>query len=170
MSYAFLTEHIWLSIMETRGFSLRILLSGDLMIPALGGLEVSMNQSILDDIKKMLGLEICYQVFDPDVIALINSALMVLQQIGVVPKEGFMIDSSAQLWSDFVPDDKLLGSIKTYVYLKVKVVFDPPVNSYVMDAYNKTAEELEWRLREQIESYPGDLPRQEEETEEESEG
>ena len=139
------------------------------MIQVLGGLEGSMDQSILDDIKKMLGLDIDYQVFDTDVIILINSALMTLQQIGVVPKEGFMIDSSAQLWSDFVPENKILGSIKTYVYLKVKVVFDPPVNSYVMDAYNKTAEELEWRLREQMESYPGDLPRQEE-TEEESEG
>lgn len=111
-----------------------------------------MSDSILVTIKKMLGLEECYTPFDTDVRVLINSAIMSLTQLGVGPKEGFIVSDYNERWSDFITNEVKLGAVKTYIYLKVKMLFDPPTNSYVMDAMKQQAEEIGWRLNVQAES------------------
>lgn len=115
-----------------------------------------MEESILVTIKKLLGITADYTAFDTDVIILINSAMMTLQQLGVGPKAGFFVSGSEELWSDFIPSDTMLEGVKHYIFLYVKMVFDPPANSFVMEAMKQQKEELEWRLREQAEFYPGD--------------
>lgn len=102
--------------------------------------------SILDTIKKMLGIDSEYTVFDTDIIVNINSVLMILRQMGVGPKEGFIITGSKEKWSDLTEDSELLESVKTYIYLKVKTVFDPTSSSVVNEAYKNMISELEWRL------------------------
>lgn len=111
-----------------------------------------MNDSILLTIKKMLGLEENYTPFDVDVIIHINSALMILNQLGIGPKGGFEISDASSKWSDFLTNSVNLGSVKNYVYLSVKMLFDPPTNSFVLDAMKRQVEELGWRLNVQAES------------------
>ncbi len=111
-----------------------------------------MNDSILVSIKKMLGLDDEYTPFDVDVIVHINSVLMTLTQLGIGPEEGFEINDYNETWSDFLTNETLLGSVKTFVYLNVKMLFDPPTNSFVMEAMKKQAEEIGWRLNVQAES------------------
>ena len=111
-----------------------------------------MDDSILNTIKKMLGLEDEYQPFDVDVIVLINSALMSLNQLGVGPKGGFTIKDYNSTWSDFLVNDVNLEAVKNYVYLKVKVTFDPPNSGAVLESYKQQINELEWRLNVQAES------------------
>lgn len=115
-----------------------------------------MDASILNTIKKLLGLDISYTPFDTDIIVFINSAMMVLQQLGVGPLEGFTITGPKETWADFLPSDTMLDGAKQYIYLSVKMVFDPPASSTILDAYQKLKSEIEWRLREQAEFYPGD--------------
>lgn len=115
-----------------------------------------MYDSILLTIKKMLGLQPSYTVFDSEILVFINSAMMVLQQIGVGPTNGFTVYSEDEIWSDFIPLNKMLEGVKTYIYLSVKILFDPPGSSFVLDAMKSLKEELEWRLREQAEFHPGD--------------
>lgn len=103
-------------------------------------------ESILTSIKKLLGPSAEYEYFDPDIIMHINSALMVLTQIGVGPAEGFVIEDETSLWTDFLPDGKNLEAVKTYIYLKVKIVFDPPLNAAVLESYKQTITEYESRL------------------------
>ena len=105
-----------------------------------------MNDSILDTIKKMLGLDPDYTPFDTDIIVHINGALMVLRQLGIGPAEGYSITDSDELWSDFLGSDKMLEAVKAFVYLKVKSVFDPPQSSVAMEAIQKQIEEYTWRL------------------------
>lgn len=120
-----------------------------------------MASSILNDIKKMLGLESDYKPYDTDITILINGCMMTLQQYGVGPKQGFILTDASQTWDDFFAESggKMLEAVKTYIYLKVKMVFDPPGTTFVMDAFKETCQEIEWRLKEQMESYPGDIPR-----------
>jgi hypothetical protein len=115
-----------------------------------------MYDSILITIKKMLGLQAGYTPFDSEILVFINTAMMVLQQLGVGPNSGFTVYSEEEVWSDFVQSDVMLEGVKTYIYLSVKIVFDPPGSSVVMDAMKSLKDELEWRLREQAEFYPGD--------------
>lgn len=115
-----------------------------------------MDDSILATIKKMLGLDSDYSAFDSDIIVFINSAMMTLHQLGVGPQRGFVVSDFSQTWSQFLPSDKLLEAVKVYLHLSVKMVFDPPTSSFVMEAMSKQKEELEWRLREQVEFYPGE--------------
>lgn len=103
-------------------------------------------ESILTSIKKLLGPSAEYEHFDPDIIMHINSALMVLTQIGVGPAEGFVIEDETSLWTDFLPDGKNLEAVKTYIYLKVKIVFDPPLNAAVLESYKQMIIEYESRL------------------------
>ena len=107
--------------------------------------------SILTSIKKLLGITEEYDYFDPDIIMHINTALSTLTQLGVGPSEGFMIEDKTATWSDFISDKKEVISVKTYVYLKVKKVFDPPLSSIVMEAMNENIKELEWRLNVSVE-------------------
>lgn len=112
-----------------------------------------MNDSILTSIKKLLGLEAEYDVYDLDIIVHINTAFLVLQQLGVGPEEGFRIENASDVWSDFIDDINnpeamtTLSGVKTFVYLKVKNVFDPPASSIAAEAYKSMLNEVEWRLK-----------------------
>ena len=105
-----------------------------------------MDDSILTSIKKLLGITEDYDYFDQDIIMHINAAFMVLTQLGVGPSEGFLITDDTDTWSDFIDDSTNLGSIQSYVYMKVKLMFDPPQNSFTVDSMTKLVNELEWRL------------------------
>ena len=102
--------------------------------------------SILTSIKKLLGITEDYEHFDQDLIIHINSVLSVLTQLGVGPSEGFSIEDENATWNDFIPEDKRLSSIRSYVYMKVKLLFDPPLSSSVMESMNRMISEFEWRL------------------------
>lgn len=103
-------------------------------------------ESILTSIKKLLGITEEYEHFDQDIIIHINSVFMILTQIGVGPEDGFTIKDSTATWKDFTNDDKKIEAVRTYVYLKVKLLFDPPASSSVMEAMNRSISEIEWRL------------------------
>lgn len=113
------------------------------------------TDSILDSMKKLLGISNDYNHFDQDIIIHINTAFMSLRQIGVGPKEGFVIHGSKETWGDFLPDMKTLESVRTYLYLKVRLIFDPPTNSAVVEIFNKNINEIEWRLNSEVD-YPLD--------------
>lgn len=103
--------------------------------------------SILLSIKKLLGIDSSFSNFDPDIILHINSVFTNLKQLGVGPKDGFRITGGDEEWSDFINDEKQqLDAVRTYMYLKVKLVFDPPLNGSVMESMKETIKELEWRL------------------------
>lgn len=103
-------------------------------------------ESILNSIKKMLGPDAEYDHFDPDIIMHINTVFMVLQQLGVGPEEGFFIEDDTATWADYLADPTKLQMVKTYIYLKVRLVFDPPTSSTVMNAINQLIAEYEFRL------------------------
>lgn len=103
-------------------------------------------ESILTSIKKLLGIEEEHEHFDPDIIMHINSVLMILTQLGVGPSEGFMIEDKNATWYDFIPDDQNLEAVKSYMHLRVKLLFDPPLSSAVMESMNRMISEFEWRL------------------------
>ena len=111
-----------------------------------------MNDSIVVSIKKMLGLDDDYTPFDTDVIIHINAAFMTLCQMGVGPREGYEVSDYDQTWSDFLTNKVMLGAVKTWVYLQVKMAFDPPTNSFLMDAMKQQSEQILWRLNVQAES------------------
>ncbi len=102
--------------------------------------------SILTSIKKLLGITEEYEYFDADLIMHINSVLAVLSQLGVGPSEGFAIQDEDAVWTSFLPDDARLQFVKSYVALKVKLLFDPPLSSAVIEAINRQISELEWRI------------------------
>lgn len=103
--------------------------------------------SILTSIKKLLGLTEDDTSFDTDITIHINSAFMILNQLGVGPLQGFSISDKSATWEDYLGTDKNFESIKTYVYLKTRVVFDPPTSSTLLDALTRNISELEWRLQ-----------------------
>lgn len=103
-------------------------------------------ESILTSIKKLLGIEKKYTQFDEDIIMHINSVFLNLTQLGVGPAEGFLIEDDSATWYDFIGDSNQLQAVKTYVYLKVKLLFDPPLSSSVIESMNRMIAELEWRL------------------------
>lgn len=105
-----------------------------------------MDESILNTIKAMLGPDSAYEAFDTEIIIHINSTLSTLAQLGVGPRKGFRITGANETWQDFIGEDVDLESVKTYIYCKVKMLFDPPSNSFVMKALEETCKELEWRL------------------------
>jgi hypothetical protein len=106
-----------------------------------------METSILIGTKKILGLAEDYTAFDHDVITHINTAFSTLTQLGVGPAAGFMIEDETAVWTDFITDSDLqYNSVKTYVYLRVRMLFDPPSTSFVIAALNEQIKELEWRL------------------------
>lgn len=111
-----------------------------------------MPESILNTTKKSLGLDVDYPAFDPDVIMLINSALSTLTQLGIGPANGFMITGAAETWDAFLGEDPVANMAKHLVFLKVKLVFDPPATSFVIGAMEKQIEELTWRLNVHRES------------------
>lgn len=106
-----------------------------------------MLPSILNTIKTMLNIPIdgTYAVFDNDIITHINSAFMTLKQLGVGPQVGFNIDDHTANWSDFI-DESRYNEVKTYVYLRVRLLFDPPGTSFLVTAIQDQIKELEWRI------------------------
>lgn len=102
--------------------------------------------SILTSVKKVLGITEEYEHFDADIIIHINAVLVILTQLGVGPKAGFSINDKTATWSDFVSDNTLLETIKPYVCLRARLLFDPPSSSAIMEAINRQIAELEWRI------------------------
>lgn len=105
-----------------------------------------MEESILKSTKKVLGLAEDYTAFDLDVLTHINAAFSILCQLGVGPEQGFTVEDANDLWSEFNVPVEQLNLVKTYVYLKVRILFDPPSTSYHLTAANDQIKEYEWRL------------------------
>lgn len=110
-----------------------------------------MTDSILQSTKKILGLAAEYDAFDEDIIMHINTAFNTLTQLGIGPPQGFAIVDENDVWRFFLGDNILLNQVKTYVYLRVKLLFDPPGTSFHIEALNQQLRELEWRLNAQRE-------------------
>ena len=102
--------------------------------------------SILTSIKKLLGIAEEDTSFDQDIVMHINAVFTILAQLGVGPEGGFSIEDDSAIWEDFIGTDPRLNSIKTYIYMKVRMMFDPPTIGSVAEAMNKNISELEWRL------------------------
>lgn len=111
-----------------------------------------MEESILISVKQKLGIVEDDDSFDSEIIDYINTVFMILAQFGVGPSEGFSIEDEDAVWEDFIQDDANLMPVRTYVAHKVRLMFDPPTGSSVMDALNRTIAELEWRLHFNAES------------------
>lgn len=113
--------------------------------------------SILTSVKKLLGITEEYTHFDADVIMHINSVFSILQQLGVGDPNGFMIFDETSKWTDFiVSEDPRLNMVKTYMFLKVRQMFDPPQSGIVMEAMKRQIDELEWRLNVQVDPSDAD--------------
>ncbi len=110
-----------------------------------------MTDSILDSIKKVLNLSSDYTPFDQDVIMHINGVFSTLNQLGIGPEDGFMITDATAVWSDFLEGDLRLNNVKNYVYLRVRLLFDPPTIGYLTDSMKEQIKELEWRINVQRE-------------------
>ncbi len=108
------------------------------------------KNSILTSIKKLLGITESCTDFDTDIIMHINTIFTTLNQLGV-GTEGFQIEDKDAVWSEFIESDKLAAT-KSYVYLRVKLLFDPPLNSAIIEAIKESIRELEWRLNVRVES------------------
>lgn len=111
-------------------------------------------ESILTSIKKLLGIEEEYEVFDPDIIMHINTVFAILKRMGVGPSEGFSIQGAESTWNDFMGEDPdaILESVKTYIYLKVKLIFDPPSGSAILESIKENIRELEWGLHFELDA------------------
>ena len=115
-----------------------------------------MSESILNTIKKLLGYDAVYTSFDTDIIVAINAAFNVLTQLGVGPKEGFSIADNTAVWSDYIQDMTNFNMVKQYIYMKTKIIFDPPQSTHAMNAYTEMIKEYECRLNYQVD--PGEVP------------
>ena len=102
--------------------------------------------NILTSVKAMLGMTEDYEYFDQSLLFHINTVFSILTQMGVGPKDGFVLYNKNAQWSDFMPEGKKLEMCKTYVFLKTRLMFDPPTSSVVLDAINRQIGELEWRI------------------------
>lgn len=109
-------------------------------------------ESILTSIKKLLGIAEEYTQFDADLIMHINSVFSILTQLGVGPSNGFSIEDDSATWDEFIPEGQNVELVKSYIHLKVKLLFDPPLTSAVIEAMNKNIGEFEWRLNVSAES------------------
>ena len=110
-------------------------------------------ESILDTIKKLLGIDKDDDSFDTDIIVIINSIIPALSQMGIGPPNGFIITSPDDVWVDYIDSSVInLEGVKTYLYLRTKLIFDPPTNSTVIDALNNNLKELEWRMMLAVET------------------
>lgn len=107
--------------------------------------EVRLMDSVLNSIKKLLGIQESYTIFDADLIMHINSTFAMLNQIGIGPKEGFVIEDSYTTWDEYITQANE-SMVKSYIYLKVRLLFDPPSNNSLTESINRQLSELEWRL------------------------
>lgn len=109
-----------------------------------------MQESILTSIKKLLGITEDYEHFDTDIIMHINTVFMILMQLGVGPTNGFSISDDSAVWSDFLTSNQQLGAVKSYMYLRVKMMFDPPQSGTVTQSTENLIKELEFRLNVEV--------------------
>lgn len=114
--------------------------------------KISNDDSILQSVKKLLGPGAECTDFDQDILMYINGVFMELQQLGVGPEEGFEIFDDTAKWTDFVQDTLLLNPIKPYIYLKVKLIFDPPTSASVITSFENLINRFEWRINQVAES------------------
>lgn len=105
-----------------------------------------MTQSILTSTKKLLGIDESLEVFDLDILIHINSVFSDLHQLGVGPEDPFSIEDEVDTWGMFIGDSQMINSVKSYVYLRVRLLFDPPQTGPTAAAMEKQAEQLAWRL------------------------
>ena len=111
------------------------------------------SDSILDTIKKLIGIDSEDDSFDVDILTAINSTIPALSQMGIGPKKGYIVLSRDNTWTDYIPNQTInLEGVKTYIYLKTKMIFDPPANSTTIEAFNKVMSELEWRMMLSVET------------------
>ena len=111
-------------------------------------------QSILTSIKKLIGIGEADESFDTDIIMAINTSLAALTQMGVGPPEGYAIQSKTETWENFLGAEKNLEAAKSYVYLKTRLLFDPPTSSALLESINNVLSELEFRIYVQADSLP----------------
>lgn len=111
-----------------------------------------MNDSILISTKKALDLPENYDVFDQNIIMYINGVFSALNQLGIGPYEGFAIEDDTSTWSHFLGGNAKYNFVKTYMFLRVKMLFDPPGTSFLLEALTKQKEELEWRINAEYET------------------
>lgn len=111
-----------------------------------------MEDSILKSTKKILNIPEDYNAFDLEVLTMINSAFSDLNDLGVGPKAGFVVNDDTSVWSDFTEDVVQQNSIRTYVYLKARLLFDPPATSFHIKAMEDQIKELGWRINVRRES------------------
>lgn len=112
--------------------------------------------SILNDIKKSLGIVPTYTEFDDQLIMSINSVFSTLHQLGYGPDEGYEITDETDVWSDYIESTRM-NFIKSYITMKVHVMFDPPTSSIAMESLNKAIAEYEWRINSEAECYEGEV-------------
>lgn len=105
-----------------------------------------MQDSILMTIRKLVCGNPYADHFDTDLLVHINACFSILNQLGVGPENGFIVTDETQSWSSYIADNYILNMVKTYVTLKVKKIFDPPLTSSVLEAMDKEINQLEWRL------------------------
>jgi hypothetical protein len=116
-------------------------------------------ESILTSIKKLLGIAEDYTHFDNNIIIHINSVFMTLTQLGVGPSEGFFIEDESAIWSDFIPESNKLQAVKSYMFIKVKLMFDPgSIGASTLAMYERQIDQFEWRLN--VAAEPGEIPEQ----------
>lgn len=116
---------------------------------------VNVSESILLSVKKMLGLDKDYDVFDPELIIHINTVFGTLHQLGVGPEDQFRISGDSEVWSDFTTEGEQTDEVKSYVYLRVRLLFDPPSSSFVLSSFKEQLQELEWRLNVKADEIKG---------------
>lgn len=104
------------------------------------------SASILNTVKRALGIEPEYDTYDVEIITHINSVFSTLQQLGVGEDEGFEIENAQNTWDEFLEDDKRLNAVRSYVFMRVRLIFDPPANSFAVDSFQRQVDQLEWRL------------------------
>lgn len=117
--------------------------------------------SILLSIKRLLGIDLICEDFDDEIVIHINSVLVILSQLGVGPPGGFIVTDTSQTWSMFAGGRTDIEFIKTYVFMKVKLIFDPPQSSSAIESMNRVISELEWRINVAVD--PGETTEGEEE-------
>ena len=118
-------------------------------------MSVAVSDSILLSIKKMLGLSEDYDVFDTELIIHINSVFGTLHQLGIGPEEQFRISGDNEIWLDFDTNGEQIDEVKDYIFLRVKLLFDPPNHAYTLNSYKEQLEELEWRLNVKADEIKG---------------
>lgn len=109
------------------------------------------KNSILISIKKLLGIQEEDENFDTELIININSVFTILNQLGLGPLNGFAIEDKKNEWFEFIDDRKDLNAVKSYIYMRVRLMFDPPQMGYLVSSIQDQCKELEWRLTAQME-------------------